>query len=360
MAPRRTRATALAVLASVAVAAAGCTADAGQDASGTSGDQTVAADASFPVTIEHVYGETEISAEPERIVTLGGSTADVIASLGIVPVGIPENTWSGDADGYNVWTRAYIEQEMQEELPALITATEDGPDYEQILALQPDLILAPTSGLTEVQYERLTEIAPTVAHADQPYIYGTWQDLARLVGTALGEGEKAEDVIDETEAVLADALTEHPELDGTSFVYSLTLGQDGGTELALYISDDPRVVFHRSLGLLDSPSLESATADHEEGIWYGGVSLEELDTIDTDVVLYWSSSPENTATTLENALVSRWEPMANGNYLILENTKIVSASNGPTPITIPWMIEQGYLDDLSAAVDGGAVVRSAG
>lgn len=344
-----------AAILALALVTTGCTGagDSADDASTSSPSDA------FPVIIEHVYGETEITAKPERVVTIGGGTADVVAALGTVPVGIPQDLWSGDDDGYVVWLRDYIEDELGAELPVAIPAGDDGPNYEEILALAPDVILAPGSGLTEVQYQRLSEIAPTVPHAARAYTFGTWQDLTRLVGTVLGEGEAAEDVIARTEEAIADEVAEYPNLTGASFVYTQTLGEDGGTELSLNISEDPRVVFIRSLGLVDSPSLAERTANVADDLWYGGVSLEELDTVDTDLVIAWANALDDIDRTLEHPLVARWEPVANGSYYIIGDRSLSRATMSLSPLSIPWAIQEGYIADLSSAISGGAVVHTA-
>ncbi|WP_226357534.1 hypothetical protein [Pseudonocardia sp. ICBG601] len=59
--------------------------------SGGSGDgtpATPAASGTFPVTVEHKYGSTEITAEPKRVVTLGYTDPDALLAVGIAPVGI--------------------------------------------------------------------------------------------------------------------------------------------------------------------------------------------------------------------------------------------------------------------------------
>ena len=43
---------------------------------------------SFPVTIEHAYGTTEIPAEPVRVVTVGYNDQDPVLTVGVVPVGV--------------------------------------------------------------------------------------------------------------------------------------------------------------------------------------------------------------------------------------------------------------------------------
>jgi len=125
-------------------------------------------DAAFPVTIEHKYGSTEITAQPERIVTVGLTDQDALLAPGIVPVGTSE--WFGGYPG-SIWPWA------QDELAALggaIPAAVGGEsiNMEKIAALQPDLILALYAGVTQEQYDLLSQIAPTVAQPAGYIDYG--------------------------------------------------------------------------------------------------------------------------------------------------------------------------------------------
>ena len=67
-------------------------------------------------------------------------------SLGVVPVGVSRADWGGDARHYWPWVRAAIEARGAP-LPALITEYPE-LDVEQIIALQPDVVLAPFSGMS--------------------------------------------------------------------------------------------------------------------------------------------------------------------------------------------------------------------
>lgn len=75
-------------------------------------------------------------------------------ALGVLPVAVPDETWAGDEDGYPPWFREAV-QDLDAELPVRLNASETGElDFEQILDLAPDLILAPYSGISEADYER--------------------------------------------------------------------------------------------------------------------------------------------------------------------------------------------------------------
>ncbi|ALJ20021.1 iron-siderophore ABC transporter substrate-binding protein [Microbacterium sp. No. 7] len=347
-----------AALLAAALLVTGCTGAPGAGSGSTAGSSDASAASpsdGFPVTFEHAYGETEIVSKPERIVTLGWISHDIVAALGIVPVGVTE-AWGGDEEGYTTWFREHVENVLGAEVPGIVPWGEDGVDYEALLALDPDLILAPYSGFTEVEYERLSEIAPTIVHAERAWAAGSWQDLTALVGTAIGEKAAADDLIESVSARIDEEVQQHPNLAGTSFIYT-TSGGEGLTELALYISEDARVAFLHELGLVDSPSLASATSGVGNDMWYGGVSLEELDGIDTDLVVSWSYLPEETQYTLQNPLIARWAPIAAGRYYFIDDPAMSSATSAPSVLSIPWALDEGYVDDLSSAIDGGAVIR---
>lgn len=352
MSSRHVRSSAMVALAA-ALVLAGCGSDAGSQ------DATSPADAApeghYPVTFEHAHGSTTIEEQPERVVTIGWITHDIVAELGVVPVGVPE-TWGGDEEGFTPWFRDQIGA-LGGEMPEILNQPDGEPDFEQILALQPDLILAPHSGVTEVQYERLSEIAPTVAYEEIPWLSGTWPELTALVGDALGVPELAEEKIAETHALIDGSTAEYPNLEGATFLYGLALGE-GATELGFYVASDPRVAFIRELGLVDSPTLAELSSDLDVEAFYGGISLEELDSIDTDIFLGWSNGAEDTARSLEHPTFSRWPVISEGRYYFLEDTTLAMATNGPSGLSIAWAFDEGFLADLSSAVDGGAVVRS--
>src|SRR5215218_2340246 len=119
----------------------------------TSGDDDQVA--AFPVTIEHKYGSSTIDAQPTRVVTGGFSDQDALLALGVIPVGIRD--WYGDQPNA-VWPWATAALGAAE--PEVLSSSE--LNYEQIRALDPDLIVGLTSGMTEEEYGTLSQIAPTI------------------------------------------------------------------------------------------------------------------------------------------------------------------------------------------------------
>lgn len=114
----------------------------------------MAQDAAFPITLEHALGTVTIPAEPQRVVALIDRDADTVLALGVQPVGIRSN-YNFDA-GVGPWAEPLLTTE-----PAVWKGRE--LNFEAIAAADPDLIVFATSGGDAAEYERLSQIAPTIA-----------------------------------------------------------------------------------------------------------------------------------------------------------------------------------------------------
>jgi iron complex transport system substrate-binding protein len=320
-----------------------------QTSQGTSADAATTADA-FPVTISHALGETLIPEQPQRVITIGWMSQDIVAALGVAPVGVPE-MWGGDENGYLPWFRTQVVDVLGAEMPAIITQNDQGEfDFEQILSLEPDLILAGHSGITENDYKRLSEIAPTVAYQEKTWESAPWQDFTREIATALGQTATAEEVIAEVEAEFEAVRTEHPEYQDLEFLYGLSLAE-GGTDLGFYVDADPRVRFINDLGFKNTSALEELKKSVEGDNWYGGVSLEELDKVPADIFLAWANSEAEVTYSLEHPTFKRWEPIAEGHYLFLTDATLAMATNAPTVLSVTWAMDE-FLPLLEEAVEG--------
>ncbi|MDO5082058.1 MAG: hypothetical protein Q4D89_01485 [Arachnia propionica] len=76
------------------------------------------------MTITHVFGETTITERPQRVVTLGWYSQDVVAALGVVPVGVEDFTW-GTVKEYLPWFKDKV-AELGGELPELLRHDDAG------------------------------------------------------------------------------------------------------------------------------------------------------------------------------------------------------------------------------------------
>ncbi|MBC9935979.1 MULTISPECIES: ABC transporter substrate-binding protein [unclassified Leucobacter] len=339
--PKARRATALVTLvAAAALAISGCSASATETSPGA-----VATDG---VVVEHAHGSTTIPEKPKRIVALGWMTPDIVAALGENPVGI-EEVWGAGESGFQPWFEEFVTEEYGE-TPVIIPSAKEGPNYEAIKELKPDLILGLYSGITDVEYERLSEIAPTVPYIEGPWNPGTWEGMTRTVGQAMWEDDRAEELIEETSALVTGLAEEHPEFQDKSFVWGLTLNE-GGTDLGVYLEYDPRVRITEALGFTSTSAMDSFLSTAEGDNWYTGVSLENLYDVDADLFAAWGSSAAEGTYTVENKVVSRWQPIAANSYVIYASDAEASAISAPTVLSLEYILPT-YVDDLAAALKG--------
>src|SRR5690625_6413651 len=105
-----------------------------------------------------------------------------------------EYPWGSDDTGYLPWIYEEVDDRGDELPEQFAGATE--LHIEAILELQPDLILAPWSGVTQEQYELLAEIAPTVAYPEQPWTI-EWEQQIEIIGEAMGQPDEAQGLIDD-------------------------------------------------------------------------------------------------------------------------------------------------------------------
>jgi len=339
---KRLRAIALAACLG-ALALTGCSTGSTDDDSGSSSSTKAEADA-FPVTIEHAFGETTIESEPTRVATLGWADQDHVLALGVVPVGATKLTYGGNEAGSSDWFDAEVE-EAGAEAPVRYDDA-DGAPIDEIAKLSPDLILATNSGITEQEYNKLTKIAPVVAYPEAPWVT-PWQTVLETVGQALGRTEEAEKVKADTEETIEAAKEDNPELEGKSLIFGYLTTTDLST-VGIYSPQDPRVSFMHDLGLKDAPAVASAI---KPGEFYGSVSAERSPELDSDVFLTWAEKPGDMKTFADNKLLGQIPAIASGNAYAEEDTTISLAVTNPTPLSIPFIIDE-FIPHVTKAVEG--------
>ena len=306
----------LAAAAAATLALAGCTSAAPDD---TATD--AAAGEGFPVTIEHAFGETEIEAAPERVATWGWGSTEAALALGVVPVAIAQQTYGANEDGVLPWVAEKLD-ELGEETPVILTDDGEAPPYEEIVEAAPDVILAPYSGITEEQYELLSEIAPTVAYPDQPWTT-PWRETVTIVGTALGLADEAQGVLDDLDAQLAEQADAHPELAGNTVA---AVWDVAGT-FYVYTPEDSRVEFLSALGLEDAPAVaELANGDSP---FYYTLSYEQLDQLDSDLIISYHDTQEEADAFLTSAPIQAIPAVSRGQ--VAQVVGLAPLVRGPRP-----------------------------
>lgn len=344
---RRSLRTTAGVALATALAAVSLTA-CGSDASDGAADADASdAGATFPVTVEHAFGETVIEKKPERVATVAWANHEVPLALGIVPVGMSKATWGDDDnDGVLPWVEDKL-TELGAKTPVLFDET-DGIDFEAVADTKPDVILAAYSGLTKEEYETLSKIAPVVAQPGPAW--GTsLQDMIRLDSTALGLEKQGDELIADLDATVRSSLEAHPSLRGKKLLFSYVDPTDM-SQIGFYTSHDTRPGFLADLGL-PMPAIVEQVSAKSEG-FYETVSSEEAARFDdVDVVVGYGKTDGSTLEALQaDPLIGKIPAVRKGAVAVLEDATPLAASANPSPLSIDWGIDR-YFDLLASAAD---------
>jgi iron complex transport system substrate-binding protein len=301
-----------------------------------------------PVTIGHALGTTTLDAKPERIATVQWANHEVPLALGVVPVGMAAaNFGDDDGDGLLPWVSERLE-ELDAEVPVLFDET-DGIDFEAVADTDPDVILAGYSGLTQEDYDTLSEIAPVVAYPEAPWAT-PWREMIEVNAAGMGMAAEGEELVADLEQEIADTVAEHPQLEGTSTMFLTHVDTTDLSEVSYYTPFDTRSAFFTDLGLATPASVEAASTDPEQ--FSGTISAEQIDTLD-DVQIIVTYGDQELVDALEaDPLLSQMPAVADGAIVLLPNTPLGTAAN-PTPLAISWVLED-YVALLAEAADKAA------
>ena len=222
----------LGLLVGMALVAAACGGDDDDARRATpTGGTDAEVEAVFPAEVEHAFGTTVVEEAPERVVTVGYNDQDFVLAFGVEPVAV--RWWYGPEDDA---TQAWTDDLLTADEPKVLVMPE--LNLEAVAAERPDLIVGVYSGMTEAEYEQLSQIAPTVAQSGDHHDYGMpWQEVTRSIGTALGQPDTAEQLVTDLEARFADVRAAHPEWAGRS----VTVATASPDDLSFFASQDPRV-----------------------------------------------------------------------------------------------------------------------
>ena len=304
----------------------GCAAS-GDTAAAENPNYTTSPSDEFPLTVEHQFGETEIAAEPQRIVVVGLTEQDILLELGVTPVATTE--WYGEQP-YATWPWA---AELLGDAEPTVLTTLDGFEYEKIVALKPDLIIGTNAGLTEETYTKLSEIAPTVTSIDgSEQYFSSWQDQTRQVAAAVGRSAEGDALIEGVQTAYADAAAEHPEFAGLSATFSQGTPYEGN--LWVY-PDGVNTDFLTELGFTMTPGLADYAPNAGE---QAQISPENIDLIDADVIVFATERPEGVQEVLDFGTVSSLAAVTE-NRAVFTDGELAGAIYFLTPLSQKYVIE---------------------
>jgi len=317
---------------------AACSSDPEATNPSNSGEPTADAATEFPITIEHAFGSTTIEAKPERVATVAWSNGEVPLALGIVPVGIAAQDWGDDdGDGMMPWVEDQL-TELGAEAPVLFDET-DGIDFEAVAATEPDIILATYSGLTQEEYDTLSQIAPTIAYPE--FAWGTsWEDQVLVSSKALGLASEGEALVDELHGTIEASIANYPELVGAKTVFSYISPANPGI-IGFYTLTDTRPGFLESVGIPPTQLVIDSTEANPD-LFNVEISSEEADKLaDADLIITYGDDTVLGALQAD-PIFGKVPAIEAGRVVALADSTPLSASANPSPLSIGWGIDEYF------------------
>ncbi|WP_258373871.1 ABC transporter substrate-binding protein [Curtobacterium sp. MCLR17_055] len=317
---RRVLAAAGAVVAASLVLA-GCASGSG---SSTDSASTGSSDAAFPVSITTGLGTTTIESAPKRVVALGWGDAETALELGVQPVGASDWLAFG-GDGVGPWLKGAYDKS-----PKIIQTLE--PSYEDILKLNPDVILDVKSSGDKERYDKLSAIAPTVAipKGGANYLASTEQQTT-MIAKALGKESEGKKLLSGLADAYAAARKAHPDFEGKTAV----VGAYSSEGFGAYASTDSRSTFMRNLGF-EIPKAIDEQAGKEFSVH---LSDENLDLLDADLTLilpiYVDASEASS-----NKLFQKVPSVEAGHSIVFDDKDVSSAFSMGTTAAIEWALDK--------------------
>ena len=295
----------------------------------------------YPIKIQHAYGETVIESEPKNIATISWGNHDVPLALGVVPVGVSKaNYGKSDENGLLPWT-AQKYKELGVEKPVVYDDI-DGLDYEAISDSNPDVILAAYSGITQEEYDLLSQIAPVVAYPKNAW-QTLWREQITMDATAMGKQAEGEKLVKDLDALIKEKTANYTDLKGKTAVFCYFNPADLG-KFYIYLPTDPRAAYLTDLGLALPESISKLGADS----FSIEVSAENIDVLkDADILVAYGNDDLLKALQ-SDALLGTVPAVKNGAVALIEDGSVLSASCTPSALSIPATIDE-YLEILGAA-----------
>ncbi len=305
---------------------------------------SASAGGTFPVTVEHFFGSTEITKAPERVVSVGYTDDQHILAFGIKPVGMVDqypNPPGRTPDINTQWP--WVKEAWGDAKPEVIMSNGDtGPNYEKIAALRPDLIIAVYSEIDQAAYDKLSKIAPTVGRTktEKEPFSAPWQDNAVQIAKALGREQEGRQKVQAIQDKLDAAKKAHPQwADKTAVALSWYKNS-----VAPFTTTDVRGRLVTGIGFKGTPEIDEIAG----GSFYTTLSPERIDLIDVDHIFVINDQADLDA-------IKKFELFANLPAVKNGNVSYLLDSEGPA---IGAAMSQGTLLSLPYAID--ETVKSVG
>jgi iron complex transport system substrate-binding protein len=333
-------------------AAASTSSSSATSGSATSGSATggsaTSASPQLPAGVDTMFGTVDVPAPADgrlKVVALGWSDAEMALALGVVPVAVYD--WQGfgeDNKGVGPWATELF----GDVIPTVIPNSQQNLNYEQISALNPDVILNVRSSQDPDVAKRLQSIAPTVyAPKDTPAFATAWDVQMRQIAAALGEKEAGEKIISDIEGRIDAAAKANPQFSG----HTVASGTKFGEAYGAYVAGDLRFDILADLGFTQNPAVSKLPTSG----FFTAVSAENISALDADVTVMLPIG-FSLADTENDQLIESLDAVKEHRTVFIDpDSELSGAWSAGSVLSIPVVLEQ-MVPQLAAAVDGKAGV----
>lgn len=277
MTSSRTAAVAAAVLAGALLAGCGSTEGVGPatsaPADGAEGG---------PATVTDSRGkEITLESPARRVVALEWAEVEMLVTLGVMPVGV------ADVDGYETWvTAAPLDPEVTD------VGTRQEPSVDSVVALDPDLVVmeAERGSALVTQLEEYVPVLVTEGSDASGNLDRMRADF-RMIATAVGESEQAEQVLTDFDAALGQAREAIAQAGAEGAYFAMADGRQQGSSVAIRMFGDGALVSEVATAL----GLRNAWTGEVDDVWgLGNTDVEGLTRLpDEDVTFLYHASDGN-------------------------------------------------------------------
>ena len=240
-----------------------------------------AASSSGPVTVTDSRGKKiELKAPAKKVVALEWGEAEMLASLGVMPVGV------ADVKGYSTWDTA---EKLDSSVKDVGTRAE--PSEDSILGLTPDLVVMEEgrdANLSKRLEDKGLPVLVTKGADAKSGDLDRMRDDLKMIATATGAEDKAEELISELDEKLAAAKQKLADAgkDGTPFV--MADGYKEGNVISIRPFGEGSLVSR----VAQEIGLKNAWKGKVDEVWgLGSTDVEGLTTIkESDVQFFYNAS----------------------------------------------------------------------
>lgn len=263
----RHRITALAALSALALSACGTTENPTDPA-----EEKAAAGG--PVTVTDSRGkEVKLDAPAEKVVALEWGEAEMLVTLGVMPVGV------ADTKGYGTWVTA---EKLDDSVKDVGTRAE--PSVDSVVALDPDLVVMEETRESNLvkQLEKYVPVLVAKGSDAGDNLTRMREDFT-MIATAVGKDAEAEGILADFDTALAEGKQKIADAGAAGQSFVIADGWQDGNAVAIRPFGEGALVSQVAIQL----GLENAWTGKVDDVWgLGQTDVEGLTTIKGDDVRF--------------------------------------------------------------------------